>query len=84
MNQYTFKCLGAATILIAACAAHGAEPIKIAHIDPMSGPFGLVGDSFAKHLDAVAAEINVRGRRAGRHGNSKSCTSTISPVRRKA
>ncbi|MEQ1880196.1 MAG: branched-chain amino acid ABC transporter substrate-binding protein [Burkholderiales bacterium] len=61
MNQYTFKCLGAATILIAACAAHGAEPIKIAHIDPMSGPFGLVGDSFAKHFDAVAADINVRG-----------------------
>ena len=42
-------------------AANAAEPIKIAHIDPMSGPFALIGESVGKHLDAVAAEINAKG-----------------------
>ena len=38
-----------------------AETIKIAHIDPLSGPFALVGESFAHHLELVAAEINAKG-----------------------
>jgi branched-chain amino acid transport system substrate-binding protein len=41
--------------------AYAAESIKIAHIDPMSGPFALIGESVGKHLDAVAAEINAKG-----------------------
>ena len=41
--------------------AHAAETIKIAHIDPMSGPFGLAGESLGRHLDAVAADINAKG-----------------------
>jgi len=41
--------------------AHAAETIKVAHIDPMSGPFGLVGESFGRHLDAAAAAINAKG-----------------------
>ena len=40
---------------------HAAESIKIAHIDPMSGPFALIGESFSRHLDAAAAEINAKG-----------------------
>ena len=48
-------CLGLCT------AAYAAESIKIAHIDPMSGPFGLVGESLGKHLDATAEAINARG-----------------------
>jgi len=42
-------------------AGHAAETIKIAHIDPMSGPFALVGESFAHHLELAAAEINAKG-----------------------
>ncbi|MEO8158582.1 MAG: branched-chain amino acid ABC transporter substrate-binding protein [Betaproteobacteria bacterium] len=42
-------------------AAHAAETIKIAHIDPLSGPFALTGESFARHLDAVVDEINAKG-----------------------
>jgi branched-chain amino acid transport system substrate-binding protein len=38
-----------------------AETVKIAHIDPLSGPFALVGESFAHHLQAIAAEINAKG-----------------------
>ncbi len=41
--------------------ARAAETIKIAHIDPLSGPFALIGESFSRHLDAAAAEINARG-----------------------
>ena len=54
--------VAAATACLCLCAAaFAAEPIKIAHIDPMSGPFGLVGESLGKHLDATAEEINARG-----------------------
>ena len=42
-------------------AAQAAETIKIAHIDPMSGPFALAGESFGRHLDAAAADINAKG-----------------------
>jgi len=38
-----------------------ADTIRIAQIDPMSGPFGLAGESLARHLDAAAEEINARG-----------------------
>lgn len=41
--------------------AHAADTIKIAHIAPMSGPFGLVGESFGRHLDAAAGAINAKG-----------------------
>ncbi len=38
-----------------------AETVKIAHIDPMSGPFGLAGQTLSKHLDAAAEAINSKG-----------------------
>ena len=38
-----------------------ADVIRIAHMDPMSGPFGLVGESLARHFDAVVDDINARG-----------------------
>jgi branched-chain amino acid transport system substrate-binding protein len=41
--------------------AANADTIKIGHIDPLSGPFALTGESFARHLDAVVEEINARG-----------------------
>ena len=45
----------------ASVATFAADTVKIAHIDPMSGPFALVGESFGRHLELVAAEINARG-----------------------
>src|SRR5262245_50471791 len=42
-------------------AAFAADTVKIAHIDPMSGPFALVGESFGHHLELAAAEINAKG-----------------------
>jgi branched-chain amino acid transport system substrate-binding protein len=50
--------------MLAACVVPpvlAAETIRIAHIDPMSGPFGLVGESFGRHIDATIEEINARG-----------------------
>src|SRR4051812_18542036 len=44
-----------------AIVSAAAETIKIAQIDPMSGPFGLVGESLGRHLYATADEINSRG-----------------------
>ena len=38
-----------------------ADTIKIAHIDPMSGPFGLAGQTISKHFDAIAEDINAKG-----------------------
>jgi branched-chain amino acid transport system substrate-binding protein len=49
-----------ATLCVAASAV-AADSIRIAHIDPMSGPFGLVGESVGRHFDATAEAINARG-----------------------
>ena len=50
-----------AAALLLPFAATAAETVRIAHIDPISGPFGLVGESLRKHLDAAAEAINARG-----------------------
>ena len=55
------KIAAAAACLWLTAASFGAETIKIAYIDPMSGPFALVGESFSHHLELVAAEINAKG-----------------------
>ncbi|HWA11562.1 MAG TPA: branched-chain amino acid ABC transporter substrate-binding protein [Burkholderiales bacterium] len=49
--------------LLSCCpaAAMAAETVKIAHIDPLSGPFALVGESFGRQIDAAAAAINAQG-----------------------
>ncbi len=62
MNISRRLCITAITALCSiSTASLAADTIKIAHIDPLSGPFGLVGESFARHLDAVVEEINARG-----------------------
>jgi branched-chain amino acid transport system substrate-binding protein len=38
-----------------------AETIKVAHIDPLSGPFALVGESVSRLLQAAADDVNARG-----------------------
>jgi branched-chain amino acid transport system substrate-binding protein len=58
--------IAAATACLAfTITARAAETIRIAHIDPMSGPFGLVGESLGHHLDAAAAAINAKGGALG-------------------
>lgn len=49
------------TALTLAVSAFAADTIKIAHIDPMSGPFGLAGQTLSKHLDAAGEKINSNG-----------------------
>ena len=41
--------------------AMAADTIKIAHIDPLSGPFALVGDSLSRLLQAAIDEVNSKG-----------------------
>lgn len=62
MTRITVSGLAAivAAFLIAS-AAVAANTIRIAHIDPMSGPFGLVGESVGRHFDATAELINANG-----------------------
>ena len=55
-------------LLCIGSAAFGAETIRIAHIDPISGPFGNVGESLGRHLQAVAGDINAKG---GAYGGAK-------------
>lgn len=44
-----------------AAAGASAGTIKIAHIDPLSGPFALVGESASRMLQASVDEVNARG-----------------------
>jgi branched-chain amino acid transport system substrate-binding protein len=37
------------------------EPIKIALMEPLSGPFGLVGESISRHMQAAVDEVNEHG-----------------------
>jgi branched-chain amino acid transport system substrate-binding protein len=42
-------------------SAHAADPIKIAVIDPLSGPFANVGEAMVRHVKIAADKINARG-----------------------
>jgi branched-chain amino acid transport system substrate-binding protein len=62
MRNPTRICLSlAAACIFSGSAALGADVIRIAHIDPQSGPFGNVGQSLGRHLQAVVDEINAKG-----------------------
>lgn len=61
MKTSAIRFLVAIAVLMRLVSAWSAETVRIAHIDPMSGPFGLVGESLGRHLDATAEEINARG-----------------------
>jgi branched-chain amino acid transport system substrate-binding protein len=51
----------AAGIFTLVAQAFAADTIKIAHIDPLSGPFALQGESGSRHIQAAIDEINARG-----------------------
>ena len=55
--------VGLAIILqsLSALSVNAAETIKIAHMDPLSGPFALVGESDGRLLQAAVDDVNGRG-----------------------
>jgi branched-chain amino acid transport system substrate-binding protein len=62
MNTWTLSRIAIAALsCLMPAVTPAADTIKIAQIDPMSGPFGLVGESLGRHLDATAEEINAAG-----------------------
>lgn len=59
--RLTIQPLIAIATLTLAASTFAADSIKIAHIDPMSGPFGLAGQTLGKHFDAIVDDINSKG-----------------------
>ena len=53
--------LGLALAIGWAAATQAADTIKIAHIDPQSGPFALQGQMGSRHIQTVLDEVNARG-----------------------
>ncbi len=51
---------------LSASAAQAADNIRIAFIDPLSGPFANIGESELRHFQMVAEMINARGGVLGR------------------
>lgn len=49
-----------------AAPAPAADPIRIAFIDPLSGPFANIGESELRHFRLVAELVNARGGILGR------------------
>jgi branched-chain amino acid transport system substrate-binding protein len=60
-----FRVKGAALLALAAAmvsaGALAAETVKIAVIDPLSGPFANVGEAMVRHVQLAADTINERG-----------------------
>ena len=48
-------------VVVASAAAAAADTIKIAHIDPLSGPFALIGESASRMIQASIDEVNAKG-----------------------
>lgn len=61
MSWKHLKPLGFALSFGLAAAAQAADTIKIAHIDPQSGPFALQGQMGSRHIQTVLDEVNARG-----------------------
>ena len=51
----------ALSVFFLSLSALAADPIKIAVIDPLSGPFANVGEAMVRHVQLAAAQINARG-----------------------
>jgi branched-chain amino acid transport system substrate-binding protein len=47
--------------LVVSFSVQAADPIKIAVIDPLSGPFANVGEAMVRHVQIAADRINARG-----------------------
>lgn len=54
-----FLCCAALAVWASPYAA--AQSVRVAHVDPLSGPFALVGESAGRMLKAGAEDVNARG-----------------------
>jgi branched-chain amino acid transport system substrate-binding protein len=61
MGSIGVRWLGALAVVCSSVAATAADTIKIAHVDPLSGPFALVGESDARMLRAAIDAVNENG-----------------------
>ena len=61
MKHYAYLFISIAVSLSVFATVSAADTIRIAHIDPTSGPFANVGQSLGRHLQAVVDEINANG-----------------------
>lgn len=61
MDGISLARLLAAGFCVLAANVFAADTIKIAHIDPQSGPFALQGQSGDRHIQQAIDEINARG-----------------------
>jgi branched-chain amino acid transport system substrate-binding protein len=61
MKSTKFSAAILAAAVAAALTANAAEPVKIAVIDPLSGPFANVGEAMVRHVQLAADTINARG-----------------------
>jgi branched-chain amino acid transport system substrate-binding protein len=60
MLARTLGSLAAALSLALAAGAHAQEIVRIAYVDPLSGPFANVGEAGLKHFQFMADELNRR------------------------
>jgi branched-chain amino acid transport system substrate-binding protein len=60
MTRVTSRFMLASAALTAAFAANAADPVKIAVIDPLSGPFANVGEAMVRHVQLAADTVNAR------------------------
>jgi branched-chain amino acid transport system substrate-binding protein len=59
--------------------AHAQSTVKIAYIDPLSGPFANVGEQGLKHFQAMAEELNAKGGLNGQKIEIVGFDSKVSP-----
>ncbi len=62
MNR-ALRCINCflALFAVVVASAAAADTIKIAHIDPLSGPFALIGESASRMIQASIDEVNAKG-----------------------
>lgn len=65
IKTFSKSVLTAATLALGALPGFAADTLKIGYIDPMSGPFGPVGDHGLKHFRYAADLLNADGGAAG-------------------
>lgn len=61
LKQLALTLFAAGTTALAATSTFAADSVKIAVIDPLSGPFANVGEAMVRYTQLAADAINARG-----------------------
>jgi hypothetical protein len=61
LKQIALTLFAAGTTALAATSSFAADSVKIAVIDPLSGPFANVGEAMVRYTQLAADAINARG-----------------------